>query len=162
MKRLIPPPAQCSEHLRDHLPLLWWKLHAIGPQELAVSPRLLNMKQLPLQSCWSLHPHTNESFTSKESVCVRERARGKVWESLICGVYHSLRPIMLTQTTSVNLQVVSVSAWTNIPALTRFGFKNHKADFSLKCAHETQMYVLSPSKWIKAAPYGTLFFLHWW
>lgn len=83
MNCLISPTALCSEHLRHHLPLLWWKLHAIGPQNLALAPRLLNIKQFPLQSCWSLHPHVNESFTSKRSfvsMCVCNVS----FQSLIC------------------------------------------------------------------------------
>lgn len=68
--------AQCSQLLMNHLPSLWWKLHTIGPQALPPPPRLLNMKQLPFECCWSLHPHTNESFTSTGSLCVS----ACVWE----------------------------------------------------------------------------------
>lgn len=84
MNCLISPTAPCSEHLRHRLPLLWWKLHAIGPQDLALAPRLLNITQLPLQSCWSLHPHVNESFTSKRSfVCMH--VCNVSFQSLICS-----------------------------------------------------------------------------
>lgn len=144
MKCPISPPARCSEHLRHHLPLLWWKLHAIGPQDLALSPRFLNMKQLPLQSCWSLHPHSNESFTSKKScVCVCLCVEGKVWKSLICSLYPELKAHYVNSNyereTPEWCWWVLEQAFLRLPTLD---FKITKC--ILVSAQETQMYVLSP------------------
>lgn len=88
---------------------------------LSVSRSLFNMRRVPLADLGIL---TLMNLSPASEVCVC--TRGDVRTSQSCGLTQSLRPIMFAE-----LQRVSVSTGTNIPAIIQFGFQDEHMDFAL-------------------------------
>lgn len=116
--------------LRCRLPLLWRNLHAVRPQDVALAPRLWNLKQPPLQWCWSLHPHTNESFSSRSGFV---HMRVFVWKRRICSWCSELK----TPTTNRKAQVCCASNSSLTADITAPGpcdYSNNERGFFLSSA----------------------------